>query len=103
MNILEEIKATEQKAAEIRREAQQKAREFVRDKERATDLDMAAIIEKAEEASVLKLSEATKMAEEKAKAFLDDGAKKDEEILAAAESKLDAAVSYITKSAGDVR
>lgn len=103
MNVLDEIKSTEQKAAEIRREAQIKAREIVRDGERDADAAVAAIVSEAEQAASARLERAAEAAEKRAEAFLAESGEKDDDTVGRAEGKLAAAVDYIVNNAGDVR
>ncbi len=103
MNILEEIKTAEQKAGEIRREAQAKARETVRDGEAKAAAAVSKMIESAEADAGARLEEARAAAEKKAEAFLLKSGENDDVLVRAAEENLPAAVAYIVRSAGDVQ
>lgn len=103
MNILEEIKTAEQKAADIRREAQMNAREIARDGETAASVSVSKMIGTAEQDAVKRLESAREAAEKKAEDFLLKSDREDDAMIAAAEEKFLAAVEYIVTSAGDIR
>ena len=102
MNILDEIKTAEQKAADIRRDAQQRARELLREEERVIDDENAAELLSAVKAADETLEKAEKAADEKAKSFVEENAKKDVVLEDKANENLNTAIEYIVKSVGDI-
>ena len=103
MNIIEEIKNAEQKAQEIKREANVKAREIVLNMELECKAESEKELELAKEKAGEIQAKAAAEADKKASEFVLACSKKDDELISKAKHKFDDAVAYIVKSAGDFK
>ena len=97
MNILEQIKECESKAAAMRAEASAKARELVRDGDAATQEMCAKLVSDAKAAAEKQLEQAELAAEKKASDFITDSGKQDSAEISKAASGIDEAAAFIVR------
>ena len=97
MSMLDEIKAAEAAAVEAKKEAALTSRTLLRDAEEAADREAAAMITAARAAAKEAVAKAEADAKIKAKELVEERARADRAVAAAAEEKLPEAVAYIVE------
>ena len=101
MAMLDDIKATEQKAAEMKEKAEAQAKEYAAASEFKSAADREALLEAARSEAALTAERAAEEAAAEGEALLSAGRAADRELVAEAEKKLNEAADAVFAKLGE--